>query len=183
MRPCASEEKDQKQEKKTQKSDPLTTHHEIHNSPPTATNSRRCATKHVPRVSLYSTASINLGFVEIGLVQLSQSVKTTNVTHTHRHTNQIMAPCAHKTASVASLPWPCLISSREVNEAVCVRGKKINGKKNSKIRPTQNTPRNPQHPAERDHLEKVTKHVPRVSPYSPASIDPGFVEIGLVQPS
>ena len=28
-----------------------------------------------------------LGFVEIGLVQLSQSVKTTNVTHTDRHTD------------------------------------------------------------------------------------------------
>ena len=28
---------------------------------------------------------------------------------------------------------------------------------------------------------RATKHVQRVSPYSPASIDPGFVEIGLVQ--
>ena len=28
---------------------------------------------------------------------------------------------------------------------------------------------------------RATKHVPRVSPYSPASIDPGFVEIGHVQ--
>ena len=31
----------------------------------------------------YSTASIDSGFMEIGLVQLPQSVKTTNVTHTH----------------------------------------------------------------------------------------------------
>ena len=30
-----------------------------------------------------------------GLVQLSQSVKTTNVTHTHRQTTYIMAPCTH----------------------------------------------------------------------------------------
>ena len=30
---------------------------------------------------------IDLGFVQIGLVPLSSSVKTTNVTHTHRQTN------------------------------------------------------------------------------------------------
>ena len=59
------------------------THHEIHSSPATTTTSRRHATKHVPCVSPYSPASIDPGFVEIGLVQLSQSVKTTNVTHTH----------------------------------------------------------------------------------------------------
>ena len=62
-------------------------HHEIHSSPATATTSRRSATKHVPRVSRYSAASKDPGFVEIGLVQLSQSVKTTNVTHTHRQTD------------------------------------------------------------------------------------------------
>ena len=59
------------------------THHEIHSSPATATTSRRRATKHVPRVSPYSPASIDPEFVEIGLVQLSQSVKTTKATHTH----------------------------------------------------------------------------------------------------
>ena len=78
---------------------PPKTHHEIHSSPATATTSRRLATKHIPRVSPYSLASIDLGFVEIGLVQLSQSVKTTNVTHTHRRihrqTNNIMSPCTH----------------------------------------------------------------------------------------
>ena len=52
----------------------------IHSSPATATISRRRATKHVPRVSPYSHASIDPGFAEIGLVLLSQSVKTTNVT-------------------------------------------------------------------------------------------------------
>ena len=31
----------------------------------------------------YSPASVDPGFLEIGLVQLSQSVKTTNVTHTY----------------------------------------------------------------------------------------------------
>ena len=54
------------------------THHEIHSSPATATTSRRLATKHVPRVSPYSPASIDPGFVKIALVQLSQSGKNTN---------------------------------------------------------------------------------------------------------
>ena len=64
----------------------LKTHHEIYSSPATATTSRRRATKHVPRVSPYSPASIDPGCVKIGLVQLSQSVRMTNVTHTHRQT-------------------------------------------------------------------------------------------------
>ena len=59
------------------------THHEIHSSPATATTSRRRVTKHVPHVRPYAHASIDPGFVEIDLVQLSQSVQTTNVTHTH----------------------------------------------------------------------------------------------------
>ena len=54
--------------------------HEVHCSPATATTSRRRATKHVPCVSPNMPVSIDPGFVEIGLVQLSQSVKTTNVT-------------------------------------------------------------------------------------------------------
>ena len=64
-----------------------------HSSPATATTSRRRATKHVPHVSPYSHASIHPGLVEIGLVQLSQSVKTANVIHrqtdtqTDRHTD------------------------------------------------------------------------------------------------
>ena len=58
------------------------THHEIYSSPATATTSRQRATKHVPLVSPYSPASIDPGFVEIGLVQLSPSVKTTNITQT-----------------------------------------------------------------------------------------------------
>ena len=74
--------KKQNWRKKTNKSDAPKRHHEIYSSPATATNSRRCATKHVPRVSPYPPASIDPEFVEIGLVQLSQSVKTTNVTHT-----------------------------------------------------------------------------------------------------
>ena len=69
--------------KNTEKSaPPPKTNHEIHSSPATESNSRRHARKHVTRVSPYSPASIDPGFVEIGLVQLSQSVETTNVTHT-----------------------------------------------------------------------------------------------------
>ena len=70
------------------KSAPTKTHHEIHSSPATASNSRRHARKHVLRVSPYSPASIDPGFVEIGLVQLSQSVITTNVTHTLTDTDR-----------------------------------------------------------------------------------------------
>ena len=67
--------------KNEKKNAPPKTHHKIHSSPATATTSRWRATKHVPRVRPYSPASIDPGFVEIGLVQLSQSVRTTNVTH------------------------------------------------------------------------------------------------------
>jgi len=81
-RPCAFEEK-----KNTKKSAPPKTHHESHSSPATTTASRRHVMKHVPRVRPHSPASIDPEFVEIGLVQLSQSVKTTNVTHTDRHTD------------------------------------------------------------------------------------------------
>ena len=72
-----------RRKKKTKKNPaPPRTDHEIHSSPAITTNPRRRVTKHVPRVSPYSPASIDPGFVEIGLVQLSQSVKTMNVTHT-----------------------------------------------------------------------------------------------------
>ena len=86
-RPCAFEEK-RKSKKKTRKNPPHPEHHDSHSSPRTATTSRRHATKHVPHVSPYSLDSKDAGFVEIGLVQLSQSVKRTSVTHTHTHTDR-----------------------------------------------------------------------------------------------
>ena len=64
------------------------THHEIYSNPATATTSRRLATKHVPRIIPYSLAYIDPGFVEINIVQLSQSVKTTNVTDTLTDTDR-----------------------------------------------------------------------------------------------
>ena len=79
-RPCAFEKK-----KNRKNHAPPKTRHEIHSHPATATNSRRRAAKHVPRVSPHSPASIDPWFVQIGIVQLSQSVKTTNVTHTLTH--------------------------------------------------------------------------------------------------
>ena len=79
--------KKKKRKKNGKKSATSKTHHEIHSRPATATDSRRRAAKHVPRVRPYSPASIDPGFVEIGLVQLPQSVKTTNVTHTGRQTD------------------------------------------------------------------------------------------------
>ena len=78
--PCGRSKKNARQKKNTKKSAPSKTHHEIHSSPATATTLKGPATKHVPRVSLYSHASVDPGFVEIGLVHLSQSVKNTNVT-------------------------------------------------------------------------------------------------------
>ena len=122
------------EKKITEKTAPPKTHHEIHSIPATASNSRQHARNHVHRVSPYSPASIDPKFVEIGRVQLPQSVKTTNVTHTltdtqtDGQTNSILAPCTHpgmkrlfsieaKIASVASLPQPSLITSTEVQEA------------------------------------------------------------------
>ena len=70
---------------------PPKAHHETHISPATATTSRRRTKNHVPRVSPYSPASIDIGFVEIGLAQLSPSVKTTNsMSHTRTHTDRLI---------------------------------------------------------------------------------------------
>ena len=80
------EEKKKPKKKITKKSAPPKTHHEIHSSPATATTIRRRATKHVPHVSPYSPASIDAEFVEIGLVQLSQSVKI-QMLHIHGQTD------------------------------------------------------------------------------------------------
>ena len=81
-RPCVFEEKTKLKKKQYKSRSTENAPRKPYNSPATATNSRRRATKHLPRVSPYSLASIDPGFVEIGLVQLPQSVKTTNVTHT-----------------------------------------------------------------------------------------------------
>ena len=67
--------------------------HRKHTTKPTSAQRPRpprdgARQNHVPRVSPYSPASIDTGFVEIGLVQLSQSVKRRmSHTHTHRQTN------------------------------------------------------------------------------------------------
>ena len=167
--------------KKNERIRPPETHHEIHSSPETATNSRRCATKHVPRVSPYSPASIEPAFVEIGLVQLSQTVKR-RMLHIHGQTNYIMAPCAHPGTSRVVNKAGVL---RTCGKAVCVRRKKMPKKKSTK----QSTSPKTHHeihssPATATTSRRLaTKYVPRVSPYSPASIDPGFMETGLVQPS
>ena len=85
--------------KNTKKSTPPRTHHKSRSSPATATTSRRRAKKHVPRVSPYCPAPVDPGFVEIGLVQLSQLP-------------------VEKTASVASFPRPVFLfdSSSEKRE-------------------------------------------------------------------
>ena len=81
-----------KKKTRKKKSAPPKTHHEIHSSPATASISRRYTRKHVPRVSPYSLTFIDPVFVEIGHVQFSQSVKTTNATHrqTDRQTDRLI---------------------------------------------------------------------------------------------
>ena len=176
-----------KVEKKTLTNPPHRKHNreKIHSSPTTACNPRRHAMKHVPHASPYSPDSIDPEYVEIGLVQLSQSVKTTNSmsqtrTHTYRQTNKKIAPCTHPGTSreANEARWPHACSRPWVFEE-----KRNRIKKHGKIiRPTQNTPRNPHQPATASNSRPHTrKHVPRVSPYSPASIDPGFVEVSLLQ--
>ena len=66
-----------KETKKERNPTTFKTHHEIHSNPAAATTSRRRATKHILRVSPYLHASIDPGSVEMGLGQLSKSVKTT----------------------------------------------------------------------------------------------------------
>ena len=60
--------------------------------------------------------------------------------------------------------------------------KKKSKKKHEKKRSTQNTPRTPQQQGDRDYLGTARDETrPTRWPISPASIDPGFVKIGLVQ--
>ena len=89
-RPCAFEEKKNRKTKIKKKFAPPKTQHEIHSSTATATTSRRHAKNHVPRVSPYSPVSVDTGFVEIGLVQLSRSVKMAIVTHTLTDTHRLI---------------------------------------------------------------------------------------------
>ena len=79
---CVRRKKKSKKQNTEKKSAPPETHHEIHSSPATASNSGRHARKHVPRVSPYSLVCIDPEFVEIDVVRLSQSIKTTDLTHT-----------------------------------------------------------------------------------------------------
>ena len=78
-----------KKRRKTRNPAAPLTHHEIHSIPATVTTSRRRETKHVPRVSPYLPASMDPGFVDIRLVQLSQSVNTPNIAHTQYTDRQI----------------------------------------------------------------------------------------------
>ena len=64
----------------------------IHISPATATNSRRRATHHGPRASPCSLASIDPVFVEICLLQVSQSVKATKATHADGRADRLINP-------------------------------------------------------------------------------------------
>ena len=121
---CVRRKKNEK--KKTRNPAARKAHHGIYTNQVTATTSRRRAMKHVPHICPVSLDSIHPGFVEIGLVPLSESVlKTTNVTQT----NKIMEPCTHpsmkrlffanrqKPASDTSLPRLWFITSGYEYEA------------------------------------------------------------------
>ena len=58
----------------------------------------------------------------------------------------------------------------------------IHGKHGKKIAPPKTHHEIHSRPATATNsIRRAAKRVPRVSPHSPAAIDPGFVEIGLVQ--
>ena len=116
------------------------------------------ARKNVPHVRPHSSVSIDAGFVEIGLVQLSQSVKTSySMSHTHTHiptdnlnTGTMYAPRYDDTfwpkgkrCPVSSLPRPFFITSRAVNEArrphTCCRPCAFEEQKSNKTKTIKNT--------------------------------------------
>ena len=81
-----------------------------------------------------------------------------------------------------------LITSREVNEErrphACNRPCALEAKKRQKSTKSRrtNTPRNPQQPGDRDHLETACDETrPTRLPMLARFIDPGVLEIGLVQ--
>ena len=114
------------------------------------------ARKNVPHVRPHSSVSIDAGFVEIGLVQLSQSVKTSySMSHTHIPTDNLNTGTMYapryddtfwpkgKRCPVSSLPRPFLITSRDVNEArrphTCCRPCAFEEQKSNKTKTIKNT--------------------------------------------
>ena len=83
---CVRRKKNEK--KKTRNPAARKAHHGIYTNQVTATTSRRRAMKHVPHICPVSLDSIHPGFVEIGLVQLSQSVKLRMLQIHSIHTNR-----------------------------------------------------------------------------------------------
>ena len=80
-----SKKKKNEKKKKQKNPAPPKTHHEVHSSPATATISIRRATEHFPRVSPYSRASIDPGFVQIGL-GAALAISENDECYTHAHT-------------------------------------------------------------------------------------------------
>ena len=78
-RPCAFGVKEKKKNTAAFK-----TRHENDSSTATAANSRRFATKQVPRISRTSPASVHAGFVEIDHIWLSQSTTMQETRHTQQ---------------------------------------------------------------------------------------------------
>ena len=91
-----------KKQKIPRKSAPSKTHHEIHTSSPTATTSRRRATSVV--------GTLCAPRYEEAFFAHRQKMAPLRM-------KRLFCPIGKTRTSVASLPRPCLITSREVNEA------------------------------------------------------------------
>ena len=151
-----SKKKKSKTKKNTKKPAPPKTHHEIHSNPTTATTSRRLPTEQFPRVSPYSPASIDPGFVEIGFVQLSLSVLV------ERYMRQ-----------------GCLVLAVGRVRSEERKRKEKNTKSHQNTLPgTKYIHSSPA--TATTSRRRAVKHAPLVSPCShSSSVDPGFVDIGL----
>ena len=133
-----SKKKESPKKNNTKKSTPPKTHHDIHSSPATATTSRRRETKHVPRISPYSFASIFSGLVEIGLVQLSQSAQSALV-----EVNEARRP--------STCSWPCAFEEKKRKKRKKIPPHPKHTTKSTAARP----PRSPR--------DGVRRNVPRVT--------------------
>ena len=114
-----------KQNEKKRNPAALKTHHQKRSTTETAANSRRLTTKQAARISPSSPVSSDAGFVEIGHIQLSQSMivrKNTDRQHTtERQTNRPLNIGSLYTSRYVGAFLPIgkngLTASRELNEA------------------------------------------------------------------
>ena len=175
---CAFEEKKTKK-KNTKISAPPKSHYEIHSNPATATISRRRATKHVPRVSQYSPAAIDLcenrprTGLAISKKRRMLHIHTLTDTQTDRRTDR-QIKCWHPVRT------PVLVERAMRQGGLILAAGRVRSKKNKSQKKTkQSAPPKTHHEIHSNPAtattsrRRATKHVPRVCPHSPAPIDSG----------